>query len=71
MSGYEPEVLARSMRVRRAELDISQHELAQRMGVSTMTVTSYEGGSMTPGADKLFAMAEALECTPHELIGWK
>ena len=27
-------------------------------------------GRLVPGTDKLFAMAEALGCTPNDLLGW-
>ena len=71
MGKYEPAALARSMRVKRAELDISQQELARRMNVNITTITAYEGGTMTPGADKLCELASALECTPNDILCWK
>lgn len=70
MKKYDGASLATSLRVQRAKLDMSQGELAQRAGVSVYTVQKYEDGTMTPGADKLFAMCEVLGCTPNELLGW-
>lgn len=63
--------LAENMRVQRAKLDCSQAQLAEMAGISVATVQQYEDGSMTPGADKVFVLADALGCTPNELLGWE
>lgn len=31
---------------------------------------SYVNGSMVPGVDKAYAIAQALGCTPNDLMGW-
>lgn len=67
---FDKSVFAARLRGKRAEADMSQTELAERSGVSQTTVFQYEDGTQTPGADKLFALAEALGCTPNDLIGW-
>lgn len=68
---FDNNVFAMNLRMQRARADISQSELAERVGVNITTVAKYEDGSTTPGADKVFAIADALGCTPHELMGWK
>ena len=69
--GFSKEVVAKNLRVKRAELDITQEELSKRSRVNVATINSYENGGYTPGADKLCALAEALECTPNDLLGWR
>lgn len=70
VSGYSADVFARNLRMQRAGVDISQRELADMAGVDITTVHKYEDGAMTPGADKLFAICEALGCSPNVLMGW-
>ena len=41
------------------------------VGVNITTIVEYEDGSTTPGADEVFAIADALRCTPDDLLGWK
>ena len=43
---------------------------AERSGVSTAAVLSYENGAYVPGADKVCALAEVLGVTPNDLCGW-
>ena len=66
---FDKEAFATRLRVRRAELDMTQAELSERSGVNIATINSYENGGYTPGADKLCALAEALGCTPNDLFG--
>ena len=56
--------LASNIRTRRRALDMSQSELAERAGLT------YERANYTPGADKAYAIAEALGCTLDELCGF-
>lgn len=67
---FDKNVFAAKLRGKRAEADMSQAELAERSGVSQASIFQYEDGGSLPGADKLFALAEALGCTPNDLIGW-
>lgn len=46
-------------------------DLAERSGVPDSTLSRYERGRSTPGADELVAIAEALETSPHDLLGWE
>lgn len=68
---FDNERFAAIMRSKRGELDISQSELAERSGVYITTIVKYEDGATTPGADKVCALADALDCTPNDLLGWK
>lgn len=61
---------AASLRAQRARADITQGELARRIGVVTSTIVRYESGEMIPSADKIWSMATALNCTPNDLCGF-
>ncbi len=63
--------LAANIRAKRAALDITQQELADRVGVSITTIVSYEAtNGFMPGADKLWALCQALGTDPTELMGF-
>lgn len=68
---FDNEVLAANIRARLGALNMTRRELADKAGVSLDTVQRCASGDQVPGADKLFAMADALECTPNDLLGWK
>lgn len=55
-------------RIRRARR-LTQRELAEKIGVGEMTYVRYETGRITPGVDKLKALAEVLEVPVAELLG--
>ena len=63
--------LAANIRAARARADLSQAEVAVAVGVNVSTFAKYESGDYIPGADKLFAIAQALGCAPNDLMGWK
>lgn len=56
---------------RRQELNMTQEQVGDRIGVSKATVNKYEVGTVTnfsrPRIEKL---AEVLECSPGWLLGW-
>ena len=62
--------LAANIRAARARADLSQAEVAAEVGVNVSTFAKYESGDYIPGADKLFAIAQALGCAPNDLMGW-
>lgn len=62
--------MASFIRGKRGQLDMTQGELADAVGVNVTTIVKYEDGRMIPGADKVFALADALKCAPNELLGW-
>lgn len=68
---FDNNEFAANLRMQRARADISQGQLSEMIGVNITTICKYEDGSTTPGADKVFAIADALQCTPNDLLGWK
>jgi transcriptional regulator with XRE-family HTH domain len=58
----------RRLRARREQAGLSVSELARRAGVSPQDVSRYESGTMTPGPDRLAALATALGAAPLELV---
>jgi|GEM_PF-1030131 len=56
------------IRVRRAILGISQAELADRIGMSFQQVQKYERGANRIASSILVRVADALDCTPGELL---
>lgn len=70
MIGMDMTMVAANIRAARARKDINQGDLAKAIGVNIATVSSYERGEIVPGADKVFAMARALDVTPNDILGW-
>lgn len=52
---------------RREALNITQKQLAEKMGVERSTVAKWEAGAAFPAAAKLPKLAEALGCTVADL----
>ena len=67
---FSKETFARNMRVLRAGLDMSQAELAKRSGLTADLIWKYENEVSNPGADKAYAIAEALGVTLDDLCGF-
>jgi len=61
--------LANRLRVVRADLDMSQTELADAVGVSRQTISSIETGQYCPSALLAFRLARAVD-EPVERIFW-
>ena len=55
-----PKRLGNRLRVARAELRLSQEQLAQLAGVTRQTIGSIESGQYSPSAVLAFLLAEAL-----------
>lgn len=68
---YNNDMFAAALRMHRAKLNITQAELASKVGIDPTAISQYEQGSRIPGADKVFALAEVLGCSPCDLLGWK
>lgn len=68
--GFDKTVFATKLRRKRRDRDISQVALAEKVGLSQDAIVKYESGGYVPGSDKVYALAEALGCTPNELMGW-
>lgn len=56
-----------NIRRRREQLRLTQAELAADVGVSRVTMGSYEGGSSL-SVNRLRSIAEALFCKPTDLL---
>ncbi len=56
------------LRVLRAELDWSQAELAERLGVSRQTVNAIETGKYDPSLPLAFSMARAFNRRIEEIF---
>ena len=63
-----PERLANKLKERRAELGLTQAELAELCGVTRKTVNTVENGIFTPSALLALKMAEALNVRVEELF---
>lgn len=63
------ERLANGLKARRAELGVTQAELAERVGVTRKTVNTVENGIFTPSALLAIKLAEALN-VPVEKLFW-
>ena len=46
--GFDKETFSTRLRVKRAELKVSQAELSEKAGVNIATINSYENGYYTP-----------------------
>lgn len=65
-------VLYERIRQRRQELNISQDELAQRLGYkSRSSINKIEKGENDIPQSKIIKFASALNTTPEFLMGWK
>ena len=63
------ERLANGLKELRAELGLTQAELAERVGVTRKTVNTVENGVYTPSAMLAIKLAEALS-VPVEKLFW-
>ncbi|HSE45261.1 MAG TPA: helix-turn-helix transcriptional regulator [Gemmatimonadales bacterium] len=50
-----------ALRERREQMEISQEELAERVGVSSQTIGRWERGVVAPQGQNLVRLAEAIE----------
>ena len=53
----------------RERLEITQTELAKRLGVTQGAVSQWENGTTNPGIELLPKLAEILNCSVDELLG--
>jgi putative transcriptional regulator len=56
------------LRVRRAEQDVTQLELAQKVGVSDSQISLMERGHIDPSPEMAARIADVLETTPEALF---
>lgn len=58
------------IREMRKKANFSQTDLASKIGVSLRTVGAWERGETIPHAEQIWDCAEALGCTPNDILGW-
>jgi transcriptional regulator with XRE-family HTH domain len=56
------------LRVRRAELDVTQFEIARKVGFDTSKLSRIENGILDPTPEDVAKLAKALKATPVELF---
>ena len=49
--------------------ELTQKQLAEKVGVKPSTISMWKTGDRTPRFDKIPLLAEALHCTVDELFG--
>jgi transcriptional regulator with XRE-family HTH domain len=62
------EALGKAIRKRREALEMTQGQLAERVGLSRASVTNIELGRQSVLVDQLYEFAEALQVKPAELM---
>lgn len=60
--------MTNKLRVRRAVLDVTQHDVAQRIGIHRDRFWRIENGYTDPTTEEIDALARALDATPAELF---
>ena len=58
-----------NIRAERARLDMSQHDLAERVGVSESLVRNWEAGRSAPKPRNLIALSDLFGCSTDWLLG--
>lgn len=57
-----------NMRAERVRLGLTQTELAERLGVTQMTVVRWESGETIPSAMSLLGLSKLYGCAPEYLL---
>lgn len=61
-----------NIKKKRKEKDLTLEQLAKKLNTSRQTIARYESGEISHiPYDKVVALADALKCTPGELMGWE
>lgn len=60
--------IGKNIRLRRDMYDLTQADLAKRVGVTREAISSYEGGYKIPSLAVAVKMAEAFNCKIDDLI---
>ena len=63
------EIFAQQVRDRSQQLGFSQAEVARRCGVTERAFNHYMSGRSEPNLATLLRVADALDCTPNDLLG--
>ena len=65
-SGDLATILGRNIRAARGELDLTQRQVAVKLGVDSMLVSKWERGWHRPSDENLIALAGLFKCD----VGW-
>ena len=64
--------LGQKLKARRLELNLTQKEVAEKVGVATQTIFKYENEIVTNmPLDRLELLANVLDLSPSYLMGWE
>jgi transcriptional regulator with XRE-family HTH domain len=63
------EIFLKRLKGLRAELSLTQKELAEKIGMSYRGYQKIESGESEPGAEKIIALADVFETTTDYLLG--
>lgn len=61
--------LAENLKTRRKEYELTQEDLAKRVGVDRVSISNFEAGLKVPSLNTTVAIADALHMSIDELIG--
>lgn len=61
------ELLKSKMKIRLAELDMQQQELAEKLGVTKQTMNGWVRGRVKPPLETAFVIAKELKCKVDDL----
>lgn len=61
------ELIKSKIKVRLAELDMQQTELAEKMGVTKQTMNGWVKGRVKPPLETAFILAKHLKCSVNDL----
>lgn len=61
-------VLGTQIKIVRIKRDLSQQEVASRVNITPSYMSRIENGSISTSVEKLYRIAQAMECEPAELL---
>ena len=65
---FEPDMFSRRLKALREERGMDQDELAKASGISKGSIARYETEKSIPGADVIYALSRALDCSSDVLL---
>lgn len=69
MTEFNMEITGQRIKELRVFNKLTQHVLAEKIGIAENTLSQYETGKSRMSLDVLFALAQALETTADYLLG--
>lgn len=64
----QKKMIAYRIKERRKELNLTQKELSEKIGISRATLSDYESGSKVPSLENFIKLSRELKCTPNDLL---